>query len=98
MKITLYMVSALVVIVIIAQLVLARTPMPVTTTAVIWTYTVQHDDTLWVIAKRYYLNQDIRESVHNIRALNGFDATRVIRPGQRLKMPAGSNRVEVDGE
>ncbi len=95
MKVTVYTTLTLIVILVIAQLVLARVPVPVVTTPVTWTYTVQHNDTLWHLARRYYPRQDPREITHDIRALNGL-ASATIRPGQRLKMPAGSNRVEVE--
>ena len=95
MKLTLYLISALVIIVVVAQLVLARDVKPATTTAVTWTYTVQHDDTLWQIARRFYPHKDPRETVWDIRVLNGLD-TATIKPGQRLRMPAGSTRVEAE--
>ena len=86
----------IVLVVLVGHLVSARGNVPVADAYTPWVYTVQHQDTLWAVAKRYYPKMDPREAVYNIRMLNGYLETATIHPGQRLKMPKGSNRVEVE--
>jgi len=50
------------------------------------TVVVQRGDTLWSIAARIAGDDDIRETVERINALNGVTA-QAIEPGQRLILP-----------
>lgn len=52
------------------------------------TVTVAPGDTLWDIASRRYPGTDVRRKVVEIQRLNGLEGA-TIRPGQRLKVPAG---------
>ena len=84
-----------IVLVVLVGHVLARVPKQAAEVAPLWNYSVQHNDTLWTIAKRFYPRKDPREMVWEIREINGL-RTATIHPGQRLRMPGSANRVEVE--
>lgn len=49
-------------------------------------YVVSPGDTIWSIALQCGIEQDIRETIYNIRKKNGLD-TALIYPGQKLLVP-----------
>lgn len=49
-------------------------------------YEVYDGDTLWSIAVQCDIEQDIRETIYNIRKTNHLD-TALIYPGQKLLVP-----------
>ena len=59
---------------------------------VIQTIVVQSNDTLWVIAEKLDAHKDIRNTVQEIKKLNGLtDST--IYPGQELLVPKTSRQL-----
>jgi membrane-bound lytic murein transglycosylase D len=64
---------------------------PVERRAEAGTYTVQSNDTLWDIARAFDVTVD------SLCAANGLSRRAIIRPGQLLRLPSGSQSTQVRG-